>query len=101
MKRTKDELVNSFKEVIGDASTDAAIAFLEDLSDSMNTDTEDWKAKYEECDRSWREKYVARFTGSEDPALPDSNVATTTTETAEVETEDEPLTFDALFTTEE
>lgn len=67
--RTKDELLEIIRERIGDDSSDETISFLEDITDTLsdyeekatNSDTEDWKTKYEENDKMWREKYRERF----------------------------------------
>lgn len=62
--RTVDELLASVKEVVGDAITsDKGISLLEDITDSYKTDGEDWKAKYEENDATWRKRYADRFSG--------------------------------------
>lgn len=67
--RTKDELLEIIKGRIGDDSSDETISFLEDITDTLsdyeekatNSDTEDWKTKYEENDKMWRERYRERF----------------------------------------
>lgn len=67
--RTKDELLEIIRGRIGDDSSDETISFLEDITDTLsdyeekatNSDTEDWKTKYEENDKMWREKYRERF----------------------------------------
>lgn len=67
--RTKDELLTIVKERIGDDTSDETISFVEDITDTLsdyeeratNSDTEDWKTKYEENDKMWREKYRERF----------------------------------------
>lgn len=67
--KTKDELLKIIKERIGDDTSDETISFIEDITDTLydyeekatNSDTEDWKTKYEENDKMWREKYRERF----------------------------------------
>ena len=71
--RTKDELLEIIKERIGDDTSDETISFIEDITDTLsdyeekatNSDTEDWKTKYEENDKMWREKYRERFFSKE------------------------------------
>ena len=71
--RTKDELLEIINGRIGDDSSDETISFLEDITDTLsdyeekatNSDTEDWKTKYEENDKMWREKYRERFFSKE------------------------------------
>lgn len=71
--RTQEELLNSIKGLLADDTSDASITLLEDVTDTLsnlsnNNDSENWKQKYEENDREWRQKYRDRFfnTGSED-----------------------------------
>ena len=61
MVKTKDEIMESVKAIVGDRSDDDALAFLEDFSDTIESFGEDWRGKYEENDRAWRERYRARF----------------------------------------
>ena len=71
--RTKDELLEIIKGRIGDDSSDETISFLEDITDTLSdyeekatkSDEEDWKTKYEENDKMWREKYRERFFSKE------------------------------------
>lgn len=60
----KSELMEKLKGVIGDKSDDDTLAFIEDVSDTLDekkTDDTDWQKKYEENDKEWREKYKKRF----------------------------------------
>ena len=62
MKRTQEELLEVLKKVLGDRTDDDALGLIEDVKDSTGSEPgEDWKAKYEELDKTWREKYKARF----------------------------------------
>lgn len=74
MVKTLEELLAAVKELSGEEMTDAAIALLEDISDTFNAKPEEnpeaseWKAKAEAAeaeaariDKEWREKYTARF----------------------------------------
>ena len=71
--RTKDELLEIIKGRIADDTSDETISFIEDITDTLsdyeekatNSDTEDWKTKYEENDKMWREKYRERFFSKE------------------------------------
>ena len=94
--RTRDEILESVNEILGDNTDDNAITFLEDITDTI-TDLEDkargdgtdWKAKYTENDEAWRKKYKERFYSKE----PDSKEP-------EPEPEPEPpKKFEDLFTT--
>ena len=65
--RTIEEILESIKTRIGDSTEDADLEFLEDVTDTLSdlsektSGEEDWKAKYEENDKKWREKYRDRF----------------------------------------
>lgn len=69
---SKDDLLSAVKEIIGDKTDDTSIKLLEDVSDTVEDyekkitggaapDNEDWKSKYEENDKMWRQKYRDRF----------------------------------------
>ena len=64
-KRTKEELLASLKTVVGDNTTDEALALFDDVSDTYDSlsahSGEDWKKKFEDNDKAWREKYRERF----------------------------------------
>lgn len=97
--RTVDELLASVKEVVGDAITsDKGISLLEDISDSFKTEGEDWKAKYEENDATWRKRYADRFSGRGET---EGTVTSPTTEVEvkiEQETDTEkPKTLEDIF----
>lgn len=61
--KTIDEIMAKVRERIGEDDSDEAIEFIEDISDTLESfsNTEDWKTKYEENDKKWREKYRDRF----------------------------------------
>lgn len=62
MVRSKEELLSLLKDRIGDDTSDEAITIIEDFSDTLNSyDSENWKQKYEDNDKMWREKYKERF----------------------------------------
>lgn len=62
MIRTKEELLDMLKGKLVDDTSDEAITIIEDFSDTLNSyDTENWKQKYEDNDKMWREKYKERF----------------------------------------
>lgn len=95
---TREELMSQVKSHFGEATDDASLKFIEDISDTItdletkaNGDGEDWKAKYEENDKNWREKYRERFFSSskEDDDNGDDGDDNDNHET--------PKTFDELF----
>lgn len=62
-KLSKDELIEKIKKYVGDRTDDATIEIIEDISDSVDAsdDESEWKRKYEENDKAWRDKYISRF----------------------------------------
>lgn len=98
---TKDDLMKLVLDKVKDDTSDEAIKFREDVTDTIDsmtvTDGVDWHQKYTENDASWRKKYADRFNepaGSKkdtDPALPDPE--------SEPDHEPEPLEFENLFNT--
>ena len=61
-KLSKDELIEKVKKYVGDRTDDETIEIIEDITDSIDTsDADDWKKKYEENDKMWRDKYISRF----------------------------------------
>lgn len=70
--RNKEEILDAIKTRVGEQTDDETISFLEDVSDTFtdletraNGGGEDWKTKYEENDKSWRERYTSRFFSKE------------------------------------
>lgn len=61
--KTIDEIMTKLRERIGEDDSDEAIEFIEDILDTFESfsNAEDWKTKYEENDKKWREKYRDRF----------------------------------------
>lgn len=99
----KEEFMEALKNKIGDSTEDADLKLLEDFSDTYDDmfgrlnsgDSIDWKEKYEQNDKEWREKYRARFF--------DSSVDDPTTKQKQKEDEEEraeEITVDDLFSSE-
>ena len=62
MVRTKEELLQSLRETLGDSTDDSSLSIIEDVSDTMDSfkDETDWKAEAERIDKEWRQKYHDR-----------------------------------------
>lgn len=91
---TKEDLLGRLNNRFGEDTSDDTLSLIEDISDTMDSlnssSNEDWRARYEENDAQWRQKYRDRFMNKE--------------ETEELETqlkqeERKNLTFDSLFDT--
>ena len=95
--KSRDEILQLIRARVGDDTSDEAIAIIEDVTDTLDdyearvADSTDWKARYEQNDAEWRQKYKDRFfnKGSEEPE-PDPEPD-----------EKEILTFDDLFEVKE
>nr|DAX12591.1 MAG TPA: hypothetical protein [Caudoviricetes sp.] len=93
-KLSKDELIEKVKKYVGDRTDDETIEIIEDITDSIDSsDADEWKRKYEENDKMWRDKYVSRFFDKkeEDPETP----------TEHEEEEKEYNSYEDLFEKEE
>ena len=93
-KLSKDELVEKVKKYVGDRTDDETIEIIEDVSDSIDSsDDDEWKKKYEENDKMWRDKYISRFF--------EKNAEENEDPTDEDDDEKEYKTFEDLFEEEE
>lgn len=93
-KLSKDELIEKVKKYAGDRTDDETIEIIEDISDSIDSsDADEWKHKYEENDKMWRDKYISRFVEKKEDELD--------TPTEHDEEEKEYNSFEDLFKEEE
>lgn len=98
--RTREEILDSIRNIVGDSTDDNTLQVLEDVTDTFTdfenktADQTDWEARYKENDDAWRKKYTERFyTG-------DPSATTKNNEPAINEPDDKPTRFEELFTTE-
>lgn len=97
--KSKTEILDAIKDKFGDDTSDSTLSFLEDVSDtfddleSRSNDSTDWKAKYEENDKAWRQKYHDRFFSSDEDNHDDNNED-------DEGGNDAPKTFEDLFKSE-
>lgn len=95
--RTKDELLEAVKTHYGDDTSDDAITFIEDISDTLNdyeskvNSSGDWETKYNELAVKYKERFFDDGKKDKDPKDntdpdPDDYVV--------------PETYDDLFETE-
>lgn len=93
-KLSKDELIEKVRKYVGDRKDDNTIEIIEDISDSIDSsEADEWKKKYEENDKMWRDKYISRFVEKKEDE-PD-------TPTEHDEEEKEYNSFEDLFKEEE
>lgn len=92
----KDTIMERLRENFNDNDSDDVLGLLEDVTDTLNDyqsrleENGDWKERYEQNDREWRQKYKDRFFNNEpepDPEPePDKDPEQAT-----------PTTFEELF----
>lgn len=93
-KLSKNELIEKVRKYVGDRTDDETIEIIEDISDSIDSsDADEWKQKFEENDKMWREKYISRFLEKKEDELD--------TPTEHEEEEKEYNSFEDLFEEEE
>lgn len=96
----RDDFFNRINTIVGTDTSDDALAFIEDMTDTYNSlettangDGANWEQRYHELDECWKAKYKRRFftgNGSTIPVVENS-------EQDEVVTP-ESITIDDLFT---
>ena len=93
-KLSKDELLEKVRTYVGDRTDDETLEIIEDISDSVDSsDADEWKQKYEENDKMWRDKYISRFFDKKEEELD--------TPTEHEEEEKEYNSYEDLFKKEE
>ena len=82
-KKTLEELTGEFNLIVGDNDSEDVLAFLEDLTDTMNAEpsaeSEDLRGRVEELEgqlRDLRKRYRDRFYGRTDEKEEDETVET-------------------------
>lgn len=94
-KLSKDELLEKVRTYVGDRTDDETLAIIEDISDSFDSsDADEWKQKFEENDKMWRDKYISRFFEKTDDEIEDPT-------DEKNDEEKEYKTFEDLFEEEE
>lgn len=65
--RSKSELLTQINTLFGESPNDEQLGFIEDLSDTISESesVSELQAKMENLDKSWRQKYAARFASSD------------------------------------
>lgn len=90
--KSREEIMETLRTRIGEDTSDDALSFIEDVQDTLdslsNTDSENWKQKYEDNDAQWRQKYRDRFFSKGDNGEDD---------VSDEETTSENLTYENLF----
>ena len=61
-KKSVDELLKQFGEIIGDRTDEQVVGFMEDISDSFNTETptDEYRVKYEELMKRYRDRFYSK-----------------------------------------
>ena len=95
---SKESLIERITAIIGEDKNDDMITLVEDVTDTFDDfdnktkDETNWKQKYEENDKNWRDKYISRF---KQGVIPE--------ESPKLEDDDKPVpkTFEELFSVKE
>lgn len=104
MIKSKEEILNSIKTIIGETPSDEAIALLEDITDTLESSTggssdedkktiEELQKQLKDNDDEWRRKYTERFFNPSPTPEPENNENNDDTDNEK----DSPKTFDELF----
>lgn len=96
----REEFMARLSARIGEDTSDEALQFIEDATDTFNDletrsngeSEEQWQKKYNELDESWRKRYKERFFSTE--TTPDDVVDK---QKDDVKDDGEKITFDDLF----
>ena len=96
----RDDFFARMQERMGDDTSDEAISFLEDMTDTYNDlesrangDGVDWEQKYKDNDAAWKAKYRHRFFNGDNRNVPMDD----STDDSDVGTNAEAITVDDLF----
>lgn len=98
----REEFFSSIQNRVGADTSDDAITFIENLTDTYNSlekqargDGVNWEQKYHELDESWKKKYSHRFfSGGCADYVPDNN---TRDDDGEDDYNPESINFNNLF----
>lgn len=95
--RSKEEMLASLNSLLGENTSDEALAILDDMSDTYDdfdrrNSGEDWETRYHELDEEWRNRYRERFN---EPYNSDDN-----NDNHDIINKPKNLRFENLFTEE-
>lgn len=99
---SRDDFLGRVRGRLGEDLSDDDITLIEDMSDTYDdmynkiNDNTDWKSKYDELDKSWRQKYVDRFNGKVDSDS-ELGIENTGFETEKENDYESPKTYEELF----
>lgn len=113
--RTVEELLQAVAERVGEDNSDEALAFIEDIDDTVrdlearaasdtdwetryNENNAEWERKYSELDNEWRKRYKERFFSASE-VNDDEDFIDDVNDIKEQE-EKPKTTYDELFETE-
>lgn len=92
----KDTIMERLRENFNDNDSDDVLGLLEDVTDTLNDyqsrleENGDWKERYEQNDREWRQKYKDRFFNNDPEPDPEP-------EPGKDPEQETPTTFEELF----
>lgn len=98
--RSKEEILQTIRTMFGEQTSDDTITLLEDVTDTLTdyenrtSDDNNWKEKYEQNDKEWRQKYIERFFNNENDT---ENTLNNVLELEQQEERTKPKRFEDLF----
>lgn len=100
----KDTIMERLRENFNDNDSDDVLGLLEDVTDTLNDyqsrleENGDWKERYEQNDREWRQKYKDRFFNNEPEPDPEPEPDKDPEPEPDIDPEQAtPTTFEELF----
>ncbi len=93
---SKQALLDTVNTIIGESTEDNVLEFLENLTDTLDSvesgNGTDWKQKFEDNDKMWKDKYKNRFFSNNS-----SNGGNSEVDEEETNEDEPPKNFDELF----
>lgn len=106
MKLSREDLMSAVASIVGDRTDDEAIAFVENVTDTFDSDSSveletanakiaELTQKVSDTEETWRKKYMDRFYGGSDEETNPSNQLVKEEEETALDAEE--ITVDDLF----
>ncbi len=100
---SRDDFVSRIRGRLGEDLSDDDISLIEDMTDTYDDmyskvkSSGDWEQKYNDLDKSWRQKYVDRFNGKVESDI-DFIEEPTARDNETLDVYEAPKTYEDLFT---
>lgn len=101
---SRDDFFNAIQSRVKDDTSEESITFVENMTDTYNSlvnaangDGENWKKKYEENDKMWKERYKHRFFTGKPDYVPENSSDSDADKEAQQLERAENISIDNLF----